>query len=250
MQVLAPSRSIRPARLLPSIATGFVVGSVLLAGGIVLGYLTFGTSFLQRFTPVGRPTEVQMLAGAIAWSFGLTAPALFVIVGMVRLMGVAELLSALRPRPSRLARMAGSLTDDYTCAIRVRLSDGRVIPQMIVGPFGLAIIEELPPAAATRRHGSAWEVRVKKGWVPLENPLDRAARDAESVRRWLGDEDRDFVLKVYAAVIAETPGLERTPTCAVVAPGDVPGWLASLPPQRSLTEGRRSTLLDLLRAAV
>ena len=40
-------------------------------------------------------------------------------------------------------------------------------------------------------------------WVPIENPLDRATRDAERVRRWLATDDRDFVIKALNAQIAE-----------------------------------------------
>jgi hypothetical protein len=251
MQVLAPSRRIRPARLIPPIVTGLVVGGVLLAGGFVLGYLTLGTSFLQRFTPVGRVSEAQMAAGAIAWSVGLTAPALFVIVGAVRLFGVAELVGALRPKQPPLARLASTLTDEYVVATKVRLPDGRRIPQLVLGPFGLAVVEEAPPAAATRRQANVWEVRMQDGrWRPLENPLDRAARDADGVRRWLGGEDRDFVAKVYAALIVPSAALERTSACAVVAPDQIGAWLQSLAPQRSLTESRRDDLLELIRSAI
>jgi hypothetical protein len=42
--------------------------------------------------------------------------------------------------------------------------------------------------------------------------------------------------------------LERTPACAVISPDQIPAWLASLPPQRSLSADRRAELLDQIRS--
>ncbi len=81
--------------------------------------------------------------------------------------------------------------------------------------------------------------------------MDRAARDAERVRRWLGHDDADFVIKTYAAVITATTTVARTANCAVLAPDQLPAWIAALPPQRSLTPGRFDrTLMVVRRAAV
>ena len=33
--------------------------------------------------------------------------------------------------------------------------------------------------------------------------MDRAARDAERVRGWLGTYDRDFLVRVYAAIVTD-----------------------------------------------
>ena len=52
--------------------------------------------------------------------------------------------------------------------------------------------------------GRRWELRDDRGrWVPIEAPVDRASRDAERVRGWLGGEDRDFVVRVYAAIVTD-----------------------------------------------
>ncbi|HEY6057890.1 MAG TPA: hypothetical protein VIV06_07645, partial [Candidatus Limnocylindrales bacterium] len=112
------------------------------------------------------------------------------------------------------------------------------------------VFEPLPPAAITRHSAGRWEVRTTSGrWLPLENPLERAARDAERVRRWIGAMDADYVVKVHAAVIAPDASLPRTPTCAVVTRDDIPAFLSSLPPQRSLTETRRQRLIELVESA-
>jgi hypothetical protein len=251
VQVIASSRAPRPAALLPSVLGGSVVGVFLLGGGLVLAYLTLGTSFLGQFTPMGHATTTQLVTGAIAWSFALTAPALFTIVGLVRLLGVVELVGSTRPRKSRTSRLAASLSDDYVVASRVTLPDGRVVPELVIGPFGAVVVEELPPLGAMRHRGTAWEVRTADGhWRAMEHPLDRASRDAERVRRWFEHDERDHVVKVYAVVVAPDGAIERSATCAVVTPEQLPSWISSLPAQRSLNASRRQTLVELVREAV
>ena len=83
----------------------------------------------------------------------------------------------------------------------------------------------------------------------MEDPLERASRDAERVRGWLATDDRDFLVRVYAAIVVEDPTIERSPTCAVVAPGDSPAWLGALPAQRGLTAARREHLVEMVRSA-
>jgi hypothetical protein len=105
-------------------------------------------------------------------------------------------------------------------------------------PFGAAVIEaavERRPAIAATSGRCA--VRAVGG---SSESLERAARDAEGVRRWFADEDRDFVVKIYAAVVSSDQAVERSATCAVIEPSQIPAWLRSLPAQRSLTEPARS----------
>ncbi len=249
MQVIASSRSHKPPA--SALVLGILVGVVLVGGGGLLAYLTLGTSFLRQFTPAGRANEAQLVAGAIAWSFALTAPALFGVVGLVRLMNVADLVLSSRARPGTVASRANALPDDYVVADRVRLPDGRIVPELVLGPFGAAVVAQLPPLGAIRRTGSAFEVRMSDGrWRAMEHPLDRTSRDAERVRRWLESDDRDHVVRTYAVVVVPEGALERSATCAVVTPEQLPAWLAALPPQKTLTESRRRQLVELVRAAV
>src|SRR5262245_60517816 len=140
MQVIA---SERPVPGLPSrfdIVRALVVGGFLVAGASVLGYLVFATTFLGQFTPIGRPTTTQLVAGALAWTFALTAPAGFGLVGLVRLASAFERMAARRPKPTPAARLAKSINDDHAVASRVRLPDGsRILPELIIGPFGAAV---------------------------------------------------------------------------------------------------------------
>ncbi len=124
-------------------------------------------------------------------------------------------------------------------------------------PFVAVVIHELPrpdiirpaiirPASAPE---TSWEIRTSDGWWPTEHPLDRAARDADRVRRWFADGDLEFVVRVYAAVVAPDGMLARSPAVAVIRADQIREWLAALPGQRSLTVGRRERLLALVRTA-
>jgi hypothetical protein len=246
MQVIASrqSRMSRPSTR--AMVLGALVGGVLLVGGLVVAWLAFGTPFISRFAPVGRPTTTETAAGILAWTFALVAPAAFILAGVARLVALVDALIRARPRPTPALRAARQLPHDYVVVTRFRLADGRIIPDLVVGPFGIAVLEELPPA--TRRHGNAWEVRGPSGWLPLENPLARAARDADRVRRWLAQDEQDFVVKVHAAIVAPDASVPRTDVCAVITQAQVPAWLAALPVQRSLTASRRERLVESIRS--
>ena len=246
MQLIQPSHLMRPAR--GPLVLGAVVGTVLLVGGIGLAWLTFATPLVRGLTPsVVRPAPDQMAIGALVWAVSLVAPPCFAIVGALRLGRVAA-VAFHKPPAGAVARAMASLPDDYVVAPSVTLPEGRRIRNLVLGPFGLALLSEPPPPRFTRRHGNAWEVRRADGrWVPLENPLERAARDAERVRRWIAAEEQDFVVKVHAALVTPDPAHARTPACAVIVPEQIAAWLASLPPQRSLHDGRREDVADRLR---
>jgi len=247
MQVIQPSHLMRPAR--GPLVLGAVVGTVLLVGGIGLAWVTFATPLVRGLTPsVVRPAPDQMAIGALVWAVSLVAPPCFAIVGALRLGRVAAVVLH-KPRAGAVAKSMASLPNDYVIAPSVTLPEGRRIRNLVLGPFGLALLSEPPPSRFTRRHGSAWEVRRADGrWVPLENPFERASRDAERVRRWIAAEEQDFVVKVHAALVTSDPSHSRTPTCAVIVPEQIAAWLASLPPQRSLHDSRREDVAERLRA--
>ncbi len=247
MQVITPRAGSRgPGR--GAIVVGTLVGATLLFGGFVVAWLAFGTPFITRFTPIGRPETTQMVAGMLAWAVALIAPVAFIIAGLARIVAVFDSVASTRPRATPVSRLADALGEDLAVATRLRLPDGRLIPELVVGPFGAAVIEELPPPGVTRHRAGVWEIRMSGGkWAPFENPLERAARDAERVRRWFADDDQDFLVKVFAAVVAPDTTLPRTPACAVITKEQIPAWLSSLPAQRSLTPNRRERLVEQLR---
>ena len=71
-------------------------------------------------------------------------------------------------------------------------------PRSAIGAFGVAVLHALPAGRQFRQVGTSWEYRTRDGWMPMDNPLDRANRDAERVRRWYTIADLDFVVRVYA----------------------------------------------------
>jgi hypothetical protein len=148
MQVITSRRSSHGGLI--SVLIGTAVGAILLLGGLLVGFLTFGTPFISSFTPSGRPETAEVVAGMLAWTFALIAPSVFVIVGLARIVAVLDAIASGRPRPTPASRLARVLSDDYVAASRLRLPDGRAVPELVVGPFGVAMLAELPPAAATR----------------------------------------------------------------------------------------------------
>ena len=246
MQVLATHRAARPP--LAPVVIGGTVGIVLLTGGLFLAWLALATPVVGSLTPDAvRPSLAQLATGGAIWAVALVAPPSFAIVGTLRLARVVRALTA-RPAPRLVARLAGALSDDYVVAQDARLPEGRVIPDLVVGPFGLAVLIQLPPPNITRHKGSSWEIRRRDGrWIPYENPIERTGRDAERVKRWFGSQERDFTVKVYSAAVTADPSVARTTACAVIGPDQIPAWLASLPPSRTMTSDRRLDVIDMVR---
>jgi hypothetical protein len=164
MQVIASQRPIAGLPSRGDVIRALIVGGILIVGATILGYLIFGTEFLGQFTPSGRPSMTQLAAGAMAWTFALTAPAGFGLVGLVRMASAFERWSARRRPPTPALRIAKALADDHAIATRVRLPDGsRILPELVIGPFGAAVIEELPPPGAVVSRGvRSWEVRLAR----------------------------------------------------------------------------------------
>lgn len=250
MQVIAVAErlSARPGRL--SLVRGAVVAMLLLASGIAAGWFLLATPILEDFMIAGpRPTPSQAVAGVVAGALAILIPAGFLLLGVAQAVATVERFVAARPRP-HLHRLARDLGDEYLVVTGLRLPDGRRIPELVLGPFGLAVLAEAPNFAGIRRVGGRWEARDRRGrWTSVESPEDRTLRDTERVRRWLGAHERDFVVKVYAAIVSAEPGIARTPGCTVVAPSNVATWIGSLPPQRGLTAARRADLHSLIREA-
>lgn len=247
MDVIVPSRTLQRPSIVPLVG-GTLLGTLFIVGGLVLAYLAFATPFLHLALPSGRPDVGQAVIAIAIWAVALVAPAGFVLAGANRLARQLAVARGRAPRRSITLKALDGLPDDFTVASRLTLPDGRGVSELVVGQFGAAVIRELPPAAVTRIRGEAWQVRTSRAWVPLENPLDRAVRDAERVRRWLTNDD-DFLIKVYSAVVGPTAAVARTPQCAVLTPDQLAAWIAALPAQRSLTPGRQQRVLDAVRDA-
>ncbi|MDP9482570.1 MAG: NERD domain-containing protein [Chloroflexota bacterium] len=250
MQVFQPRTTRAGSRL--SIVTGGTIGLLLVGLGAALAYLALATPFSQQFIPEPRASGIRVVVSALGWTLLIAAPATAAIAGIAWLADVAGRASLLRAKPHPVVGLARVLGEDYTAATNVRLPDGRVVSEIIVGPHGMAVFEPMPPAAITRMQGGRWELRVGKDrWIPLENPLERTVRSADRVRHWLANEDRGFVVRVHAAIVAsDAASIGRSPGCAVVSREQIPAYLNSLPVQRGFTPERRAQIVEIIRAAV
>jgi hypothetical protein len=246
-RVPASARAHGPGSRVAAVAGLTLAGVAWLAIAGVSAWLVFATPVLARLVAESRGSGAVL--GAVVWAVALTAPACCAILGAARLAGAAQRYRGGRRSAPPVTRRAAMLPPGCAVIPRVHLPDGHRIPDVVVGPHGIALFEPLPPAAAARRTGDRWEVRfTDHGWRSIENPLQRAARDAERLRRHLEAEERDFVVRVYGAVLGDPKAVDRIDGCAVVALDDVPAWLAALPAQRGLTPDRVSHVQEILAA--
>jgi hypothetical protein len=246
MQVIAVPTSTSLADRL-AIVRSVTVGILLLVTGLALGWLCLATPLVSSFIPYGRPSPLETAGGIVVWGFAIVLPAAFLILGVARLASVFETLSAARPRQVT-PDLAKALGPDHLAATDLVIPGGRRLHELVLGPFGIVVLGDVPPRQATRHVGARWEIRDERGrWLPVEDPVQRASRDAERVRGWLAADDRDFLVRVYAAIVTDDTTIERSPTCAVVAPSELAAWLEALPVQRGLTPQRREHLVEMIR---
>lgn len=226
---------------------GALLGSALVVAGLLAYYATIATPMVSTLAPEAAVRGGSIGIGLGIWTFAMVAAGGLLVAGTSRL---AWLLAVLRQRPARggpAAIALASATDDVVVASTVMLADGTAIPELVIGAFGAAVIHTMPPSRLIRR-GARWETRTSEGWMPMDDPLEAAARDADKVRRWLSLADLDFVVRVYAAVIVDDRTIQRSAQCATITPEQIPGWIAVLPRQRTLTKGRRDRLLAMAQS--
>jgi hypothetical protein len=227
----------------PSLVIGAAAGTILIVSGLTFEFATLLTPYFDRVARGGFGSAGP--GGSAAWAAAVLLGAVFLGVGAARLAGVlADVRSG---AGANLVTPPTRHPDEPVMALDVDVGDGRPIPKLVVGQFGAAVIRDLPDTSVARHQGPYWEGLSGGAWVRIESPLDRASRDAERVRRWFAHDDRDYVVRVYAAVVTTEPALPRTPTCAVISEAQLEPWLRSLPVQRSLNEARRAQLLSMLR---
>jgi len=243
MQVIAVSNpTSREHRV--AIARSLAVGILLMVAGLALAWLSIGTPLVTGFIPLGRPGALQIAGGIVVWGFAIVIPAVFLIMGVARMAAVIDALTSMRPRKVT-PQLASALGPEHVAATDLVLPGGRRLHELVIGPFGIVVLGAVPPLSYSRHVGTRWEVRDERGrWIPIEDPIQRASRDAERVRGWLATEDRDFLVRVYAAVVTEDERVDRSSTCAVIEPGELGAWLAALPPQRGLTPSRRDHVVE------
>jgi hypothetical protein len=247
MQVIAAAPpATRTSRI--AVVRSAVAATLLVVVGALLAYVCVATPIMRTFVPDGRPSAMQTAIGIFAWGFAIIVPAGLLLLGVAKVLGTLEDLRELQ-HDTVTPRLARALGPDHVAATNLVIPGGRRIHELVLGPFGVVVLGDVPPPAMSRHVGSRWEVRGPRGrWVPIEAPLDRAARDAERLRGWLATDERDFLVKVYAAIVTDDERVERTPSCAVVRTDELAAWLEALPAQRGLTDQRRARLVELIRS--
>ncbi len=174
--------STKPTPHLGSLIGGTLLGALFVTAGLLVAYLTLETPFVAQLVPGSRTGPSPVGFTTAIWSFALIAGGALLVAGTNRLaITVAHLRSA-GVHVSVVARALQGSTLNLAVVRDVTPSDGRVIPELVIGPFGAVVIHELPrpdvirPASAP---ATSWEIRTSDGWWPTEHPLDRAARTAQ-----------------------------------------------------------------------
>jgi hypothetical protein len=245
MQLISQTR---PDRRLLHLVSGTLLGAALAAVGLGLAFLVIETPLASSL--VSNNNGNQVTIAMLVWALSLITGGALLVAGTNRL---ASTLASVRSRASSLSpvvRAIGRLSSEVVVATGVVPNDGRPIPELVIGPFGVAVVHAMESSDSIRRVGMSWEARTRNGWLPTEHPMERVARDAERVRHWLTNGDLDFVVRVYAALVTPDTSIARSPVCAVITPDQIPAWIEALPRQRSLSAGRRHHLLTRVRDAV
>ena len=246
MQVISAAEPRRRASAFAA-AARFLVGLVVLAVAAGCAWVIAGSGMLDEFLRLGSSRQEQQLLGTLGWALAFLVPGTIAVLGLATMWRAVDRLPR-RRRTRPAAALAGQLSDDYAVVEGVRLPDGRDVPEIVVGPHGLTLVEELPPARVSRPGSHHWEVRVAGGrWLTIENPLDRAARDGERLRRWLGAHFEDFLPRITVAVVADDERVSRTAEVAVLSAAQLPRFLAAQPSVRQMTADRRARIETLLR---
>ena len=246
MHMASPSTS---HRHLARIVSDTLLGATLVAVGLTFAFMVVATPLVASLVPGSRGGN-QVTIAMLVWALSLIAGGALLVAGTNL---VAATLASVRSHARHLSpvlRAMAQLSPEVVVATGIVPHDERPIPELVIGPFGVAVVHALESSDSIRQVGVSWEAHTREGWRPTEHPIDRVARDAERVRHWLTNGDLDFVVRVYAALVTSDLTLARSPLCAVITPEQIPAWIAALPRQRSLSAGRRHHLLARVREAV
>ena len=237
-----------PERHLARIVSDTLLGSVLVAVGLSFAFMVIATPLVSGLVPGGRGGN-QVTVAMLVWALSLIAGGALLVAGTNLVAATVASVRSHSVHRSPVLRAISQLSPEVVVATGIIPQAGRPIPEVVVGPFGVAVVHALESSDSIRRVGVSWEAHTREGWRPTEHPIDRVTRDAERVRHWLTNGDLDFVVRVYAALVTPDLSIARSPLCAVITPEQIPAWIAALPRQRSLSAGRRHHLLARVREA-
>ena len=105
--------------------------------------------------PAGRmASRASSPRAMFIWVLALIAGAGFSIAGTNRLAATVAAVRTGLAKRTPVVRMLSHLPDEVVVATNVVPDDGRPIPELVVGPFGVAVVHELGPRDAIRPVGS------------------------------------------------------------------------------------------------
>ncbi len=216
-----------------------LVGTSLVLLGMWFVYLALFRDLADSLTSV-RATDGGLALIFLAWLAAIAAPMVLVLLGTDRL---ARMVATIRR--SGWSRSRSDPYRDLPAGVvrvgRMALDDGRAAPSVLIGAFGLVVVQESQIVDglidATHNGGrlATWD-----------DPRETASRETERVRRWIAQHDNDFVVRVYAVLVTPEPHLPRTTSCSVVTADGLAGWLDALPRQRSFSADRQARLAAML----
>ena len=139
-----------------------------------------------------------------AWGFAIIVPAAFLIIGVARIAAIIDTAAHMRPRTVTSQPGEGARP-------RVRRRDRpRACPAAAAcTSWSSARSGSWSSPSCRRRTSPATSAAAGRSATTAaagsrsRRPLDRASRDAERVRGWLASDDRDFVVRVYAAIVTD-----------------------------------------------
>ena len=80
------------------------------------------------------------------------------LIGVLRVVTTVETVRDLHPR-TITHRLARSLGPSHLVAADLVLPGGRWIREMVLGPFGIVVLGNVPPPSVSRHVGTSWEIR-------------------------------------------------------------------------------------------
>ncbi len=196
---------ITPHRRAPGLGAlvgGSVFGALLAAAGLGIAYLALATPLVSVLSADRLSGHGPRPIGLGIVSFSLIAGGALLVAGTNRLAATLAPVAGTATggpgrAPGRWRRWpTRSTSSPMSCRTRDEPS-----PSWPSDPSAWPSSTPSRPSVDIARSGSSWEVRTRDGWMPMDNPLDQANRDADQVRRWFTIADLDFVVRVYAAVI-------------------------------------------------
>ena len=214
MEVIQPARSMPKPSIGPLLG-GTAIATILIVTGIVMAYVVLATPMLGTILPSGRLNIGQMATGILIWAIALVGPAAFVLLGASRLVRILTTLKVRNPPRSTLlraldlaaGRRRGRPRSDAPRRARRQRRRPRVLRRRGHPRAAAGRDDADPRGPLGAADASAAGCRSRIRW-------SAPVRDAERVRRWLGHDDADFVVKTYAAVVGRGRSITSGPPIA------------------------------------